>query len=161
MANKIFNSIYQQTENLSAQGALLTWTGNGSGGNLPILIEGLQVDYRRGVQPMYPINPTASGTYKKLNIIGSPSGSMSCTGLVTRDIANMQAFLRAVSKECTDDTVTFHIRPFASADCPSPNIRYTITGLLLVSIGLTIQGGEVATVQQPLQFTFTEFYPNF
>jgi hypothetical protein len=162
MAEKIFNNIYQQTENISAQGALLTWTtNNGGGGHFPILVDGLQILYQRNVAPMYPINPTVSGVYKKLNIVGSPQGSMTCTGLVTRDVANMKEFLRAVSKECTDDTVTFYIRPFNASNCPDVNLKYVVTGLLLTSTGLTIQGADVATVHQPLSFTLTEFYPDF
>lgn len=105
-------------------------------------------------------------------INGAPNGTLRITGIYSPTAQSLSDFIEAVSKECktTKDSVNIVIRPFGNLKCSTslesvekeaakaakePHGELHLKGLELASIGLTIQGGEVAIVNLPLVFTFT------
>lgn len=169
MANNsdIYTNAFTETRSITTSGALITWSdgGQGAGSKLPLLMSGLKAQYGRNVSPVFPINLDAAGANTRLNIVGSPSGTLQCSGLLTPDAEDMTSFLRAVGKACVPkgEHVTIDMTPFSNDNCGTgARVTYRIKGLLLLTMGVEIQGGGeggVVMVSMPLLFTFSSMSP--
>lgn len=156
MDNAIFsNYTTHDTQNITATGALLEWGADGNASTtFPLLLNQLNVSYSRNIQAIYPINVINEKALTKLQIMGAPQGVLQCTGIITPTYADLEAFLSATSDSCQSHNVVFTLKPFQNGAC---NIKfgYELTGLTLQSLGVNIQGNEIAIISQPLNFTFT------
>lgn len=157
MDNPIFSNYYtHDTQNITATGALITWkSSSGNGDTLPLLLNQLNITYSRNIQAIYPINVVnQEKALTKLQIMGAPQGILQCTGIITPTYADIEEFLSETSDSCDSHNVVFTIKPFQSGTCKI-KFGYELTGLTLQSLGVNIQGNEVAIISQPLNFTFT------
>lgn len=160
----IFNNPYNNTETWSAQGALMKWAGGGvsTNGN-PMLVLQINIQFQRSVQPFYPI-ASDSTTRKKINMVGAPRGQMTIGSIFTPSATGLGAFLRAVGSPCKDaeNSITVTLQPFGDI-CkngtygnPGNAETFKLTGVELESVGVQIQGGEVAVVNMPTTYSFTD-----
>lgn len=162
MSNSIFNNPYQNTETWSAQGALLKWAGGGVTNN-PMLVLQINIAFQRTIQPLYPI-ASDSESRKKINMVGAPRGQMTIGSIFTPSATGLGEFLRAVGSPCkkATDSVTVTLTPFGDV-CKDGKTgaqvngeTFTLTGVELESVGVQIQGGEVAVVNMPTTYSFTD-----
>lgn len=160
----IFQNPYTKTESWSAQGALVKWSGAGVSNGNPMLMLQIQIQFQRSVQPFYPI----AGDTKdltKINMVGAPRGQMTVGSIFTPSAtqANLSAFLKAAGKPCKSaaDAITMTLQPFGTA-CNTNNNQavtgqtFKLTGVELESVGVQVQGGEVAVVNLPTTYSFTD-----
>ena len=157
MDNAIFsNFTTHNTQNITATGALITWGADGGdNGTLPLMINQLNISYSRNIQAIYPINVLdGQETLTKLQIMGAPQGVLQCTGIITPTYASIEDFLEKTSDSCDSHNVVFTVKPFQSGTC-NVKFGYKLNGLTLQSLGVNIQGNEIAIISQPLNFTFT------
>lgn len=157
----VFNNPYQNTESWSAQGAVVQWgTSITASQALPIMMLGVTINYGRRTSPFFPINRDSSGNCVRVNIAGAPAGTLAVQSIYSPTHTGLESFIEAVTKECktTGDAVTVTLRPFGDMTCSnSTAIGQTLylKGVELDTLGLTIQGGDAAIVQMPLNFSFT------
>lgn len=157
----IFQNPYKSTETWSAQGALIKWTGGGVTGN-PLLVLQISIQYQRRVQPFYPI-ASDSQSRKKINMVGAPVGQMTIGSIFTPSATGLAAFLKAVGSPCknAEDSVTMTLQPFGEVcqngtSSQANGETFKLTGVELESVGVQIQGGEVAVVNLPTTYSFTD-----
>lgn len=155
----IFNNPYNNTETWSAQGALMSWNGaEGVEKGAPMLILQVTAQFSRRIQSFYPIVAKASAR-KKINMTGAPVGQLTIGGIFSPDTKSLKSFIEAVGAPCKKDPITCTITPFGD-DCDKwgDGTRPTITlsGIELESVGIQIQGGEVAVVNFPTTYSFTD-----
>lgn len=152
--SQIYQNDFKSTYSFSAAGAYVQWNGN----NLPVVLVNLQIQYTRNTQPIFPVNVNASGKAEKINIIGIPNGRLDATGIIVPSRTDMWSFIKATGKSCMSDGehVTMTISPFVSdtSGC-SDNTKFKLKGVILTTVGLTMQGSDMAYVQMPLSFSFT------
>ena len=131
----------------------------------PLLMQRISIQYQRKTQPIYPINMTGEGL-TQVTLLGAPSGALECQGIVgpATDIsklveatgtacgAGVCALLQPFNRSCTIDTYN---REEPERIRTTGSNRYLIKNLLLSTIGLTMDGSEMAVVGVPLTFTFT------
>ena len=163
---QIFDNTQCATETFTAAGAVLTWhsgnvnSGNGSNPIFPLLLSGIQGNYARQTQEVYPVNVLQANVYKKLQFNGAPRGQLQCTSILSPNMCSIEDFLKAVGKSCGQNNVTFILKPYRTgkSDTESCDVKfgYQIDGLSLTSFAFNIQGNEVILINQPLSFTFTK-----
>lgn len=169
----VFTNPYNSTQTWSAQGAIVTWgVGNGNtatlgaGSQIPLMMLNLSMSYQRQIAKFYPVNGDTQGNMTKYNVSGAPQGVLQVGSIYGPTNTGLQAFIEAVAKDCkTDnDTVLLKIQPFGNLKCSSSGggntfnnskNSFLLRGLELESLGMQIQGGEVAVVNMPLTFSFT------
>lgn len=168
----VFTNPYNSTQTWSAQGAIVTWgVGNGNSntpgsGQIPLMMLNLNMSYQRQIARFYPVNGDIQGNMTKYNISGAPQGVLQVGSIYGPTNTGLQAFIEAVAKDCKtdDDTVLLKIQPFGNLNCSSSGggntfnnnkNSFLLRGLELESLGMQIQGGEVAVVNMPLTFSFT------
>ncbi len=155
----LFHNPYKKTETWTAQGAIVNYgTGDKANSAIPLYMTNIQINYQRAVSALYPINVTKVDDATKVNITGAPRGTLSIGSIYSPNMQNMKAFLDAIAKHCktTKEAVTMTFRPFGSACTKgSSNNLITIKGVELESIGFSIQGGEIAIVNIPTNYSFT------
>ena len=154
---QIFQAAQSSTYSYTAGGAIITWgQGGGASGMLPIMMTQLTIQYTRPISPQFPINVTESGVNTSLNIMGRPSGTLQCTGLLAPNATSLSGFLEATGKACVmpGEGVSVGVRPFTLCDTDTP-MTFTLKDVILQNVSVTIQGGEVQVVQVPLTFLFT------
>lgn len=157
----IFQNPYQTTETWSAQGALMAWKGGGVPSN-PLLVLQISIQYQRRIQPFYPI-AEGGANRKKINMVGAPSGQMTIGSIFTPSATSLKAFLTAVGSPCKGegDSITMELTPFGEG-CENGNHvsflgeTFVLKGIELESVGVQIQGGEVAVVNMPTTYSFTD-----
>lgn len=158
MGLHIFNNSIRSTETITAQSARVLWGTGGSAANaVPLYMLGLTIQYQQASTPMYPLY-SASGEGMKLIIKGAAEGTLTCQGMVVKSTSALMAFLKAVSKDCkgTGDEVTMSVFPFGSGCNGDFNqAKYTLNGVDLNALTLSIQAGQVAQINHSLQFTFS------
>ena len=126
----------------------------------------LSMSYQRQIARFYPVNGDTQGNMTKYNISGAPQGVLQVGSIYGPTNTGLQAFIEAVAKDCKtdDDTVLLKIQPFGNLNCSSSGggntfnnskNSFLLRGLELESLGMQIQGGEVAVVNMPLTFSFT------
>lgn len=158
----IFQNPYQSTETWSAQGALIKWSGGKVGTGNPLLVLQISIQYQRRIQPFYPIASDAQSR-KKINMVGAPVGQMTIGSIFTPSATGLSAFLKAVGAPCKDaeNAVTMTLQPFGDVckngtSSQANGETFTLTGVELESVGVQIQGGEVAVVNMPTTYSFTD-----
>lgn len=158
----IFQNPYQSTETWSAQGALIQWSGANVPQSAPLLVLQISIQYQRRLQPFYPIAATAA-TRKKINMVGAPVGQMTIGSIFTPSATGLDAFLKAVGSPCKDanSAVTMTLQPFGDVcqngqSTQTNGQTFTLKGVELESVGVQIQGGEVAVVNIPTTYSFTD-----
>lgn len=157
----IFQNPYQTTETWSAQGALMTWKGGGVPSN-PLLVLQIGIQYQRRIQPFYPI-AEGGANRKKINMVGAPSGQLTIGSIFTPSATGLKAFLTAVGAPCKgeEDGITMELTPFGEA-CKNGagqsflGETFVLKGIELETVGVQIQGGEVAVVNIPTTYSFTD-----
>jgi len=160
MSTTIFSNAYKGTDTITAQGAVMKWgTGSSSSAShFPILVNQVQIQYSRNVLPINPINTDKNGTYKKIQLVGAPSGVFTANGILTRDASSLANFLRLAGRGCVSDKDQLFItlRPFAGESCTS-SLVYRMEGVILASLAVTLTEGQggITVVNQPLTFQFT------
>lgn len=168
----IFYNPYSQTETWTAQGAVMTWhKGNSSSSNVtnPMLMLQIQIQYQRSVQAFYPIATDANAQLSKINMAGAPRGQMTIGSIFTPSKTGLKAFFEAVAEPCKDASkaITVKLSPFGNVKCNtaasggntqgvSTGETFTLTGVELESVGVQLQGGEVAVVNLPTTYSFTD-----
>lgn len=157
----IFHNPYQTTETWSAQGALMTWRGGGVPSN-PLLVLQISIQNQRRIQPFYPI-AEGSANRKKINMVGVPMGQLTIGSIFTPSATNLKDFLTAVAAPCRDgdNSITMELTPFGDtcrngAGQSFLGETFVLTGIELESVGVQIQGGEVAVVNIPTTYSFTD-----
>lgn len=164
----IFTNRQYTTETWSAQGATLNYyqgLNSAAMSPLPLLIANFTMNYQRSVGAVYPVNADPSNNMCKINICGAPRGSLTISSIFSPGQgANLADFLRKAGSECKgpDQQIGVFITPIGGACVTSgnnmnsfQNITFHLEGLELESLGLSVQGGEQAMVNQPLVFSFT------
>lgn len=157
---KVFSNSIGQTETWTASGATLTWSTNANGANFSTLVvQSIQAQYARRITPIWPLTFNSGGA-KRINIVGTPSGTLSIQSVIGPNTKSLAAFLQAVGKTCKDagDAVTLTVQPFVLGceNTSGSDTKYIFKGVELESIGITIQAGELALISQPLSFQFSE-----
>lgn len=168
----IFYNPYSQTETWTAQGAIMTWhKGPNAASNInnPMLMLQIQIQYQRAVQAFYPIATDATAALSKINMAGAPRGQMTIGSIFTPSKTGLKTFLTAVADPCKDakKVITVKLKPFGNVKCNtaasggnttgiSQGEEFTLTGVELESVGVQIQGGEVAIVNLPTTYSFTD-----
>ena len=183
----IFSNPYKITESWSAQGAVVNW-GEGydtdNNGVLdfnaldvskdltkkcPLMITGINLDYSRQSQQIYPLNSDGNGNSTKVTIKGAPQGILQITSVYSPIAESITKFLEACSRDCVKagTGVWMTIRPFGDIKCTTKtgtdvladySIVWTLTGVELNRLGLQMQSGPTTIVQMPLNFEFTNLY---
>lgn len=162
MSTEIFNNAYTDTEAWSVSGAVVTFRDESNSAiSYNLIMQNIRFVYQRSVRDVFPINTTSSGQMKQLSLIGSPAGQMTCTGILGPKTA-IKALLAATGKSCFSGSgCSVDIAPFTKA-CSSDAgssagqtaMVYHLNGLILNSLQVDIQGGELAIITQPLAWTF-------
>lgn len=96
-------------------------------------------------------------------MVGAPRGQMTIGSIFTPSATGLGAFLKAVGSPCKDEnnSITVTLQPFGDV-CGNSNagsqnhVTVTLTGVELESVGVQIQGGEVAVVNMPTTYSFTD-----
>lgn len=156
----IFSNPYKNVETWTAQGAVVNYTvGTGSAVAVPLLMTNITVNYGRRVMPQYPINTSSSGSGKKINIAGVPSGTLQVGSIYGPTMTGLQQFIEAVAKQVKTaaDQIGLTIRPFGTTvgNTTVNNSTLKLGGVELEQVALSLQGGETAIVNMPLTFSFT------
>lgn len=158
----IFSNPYNNTETWSAQGALMKWTGAKVGNGNPLLVLQISIQFQRAIQPFYPIASSAA-TRKKINMVGAPKGQMTIGSIFTPSAQGLAAFLKAVGAPCKDaeSSINVTLQPFGDVCTNGTSTQvngqtFTLKGVELESVGVQIQGGEVAVVNIPTTYSFTD-----
>ena len=152
---KIFTNSIDQTETWIAGGAALTWQlGTGTAELSTLVVQGIEATYSRTISPIFPI-AVSSNKMKRINILGSPTGTLTIQSILGPNTKSLSAFLAAVGKGCKNEGVSMTLTPFVEGCDGSNSVKYTFTGVELESLSVTIQGGVVPIVQQPMRFQFT------
>lgn len=161
---QIFNSPFKTTQSWASQGAIIlfgTGTENPTD-SIPLMVSGLTLTYAQQATPIFPLNTDGNGNATKVNIKGAPQGTLQLQSVYCPVSKNLDEFLRIASRDCVSDTdqMVITIRPFGDIKCASGSDvqnddLFRLTGVELVSMGLSIQSGEVTLVSMPLNFTFT------
>lgn len=160
---KIFTSSTYKTETWSAQGATLEYFTEGETKlkKLPLLITNFELTYGRSLSQLYPINSDAAGKMSKINICGAPQGTLRVGSIFSPSEKDLISFLESLSAECKVKGYGMKITPLSNV-CSSDgkkatkkSIVFTLDGVELESLAVTIQGGQAAMVNQPLTFSFT------
>lgn len=178
---KIFNTQSQKQLAWTAQGCVMTWgesefsTRNqtvgkeesyGTGALIPIMMQRLTISYRRGSQPMYPLNQTKEN-FARCIIMGQAQGSLSVEGIYSPVMQDIEAFLKAVGDPCHDKQVWMCLHPYLINGCDKWNpegltgltgwsdTKFYLGGVMMSDIGIGLQGGDTAYSQIPMNFTFS------
>ena len=187
----IFSNQFDETESWTAMGALVEWytesaaTGNSSSSEskpavnvFPLLMQRIQVTYRRKVTDIPVINTDKNNKRKRYRVYDAPDGTLLVQSIFSPFIEGLSNFIDAVSKECKGpkDQVTMTFSPFGSVSCNSttepkrdadgtPIItrsssfgKFELKNVDLEQIVLDIQagqGGSGATTTMPLNFSFS------
>jgi len=187
---KIFTNQYDETESWTAMGALVEWTTqaleeddeNDDSGelhvrNFPLLMQRIQITYRRKVTDIPVINTDQGGKRKRYRVYDAPDGTLMIQSIFSPYVKDLAAFMDAVSKECKGpkDQVTMTFSPFGSLECnsnrpttgtdeenPISSVstfgKFMLKNVDLEQIVLDIQagqGGSGATTTLPLNFSFS------
>lgn len=160
---QIFNSPFKTTQSWASQGAIIMYgTTNNPTEPIPLMVSGLTLTYAQQATPIFPLNTDGSGNATKINIKGAPQGQLQLQSVYSPVAKNIDNFLEMASRECVgeDSQMVVTIRPFGDIKCAagadvSNDDLFRLTGVELVSLGLSIQSGEVTLVSMPLNFTFT------
>ena len=157
--SQIFDNSYKSVKNISAATLKVTWwinNSSGSASDLPMFMTGVNIRYQRGVSPMYVLN-TDNGNDTQLNIVGRPSGDLTVSSIVAAYKSDLEAFLAAVGVTCANEknSVSMRLSPIAGT-CSDAMYSYTIKGVLLNSVNVSMQSGAVAMVTDQLSFTFLD-----
>lgn len=154
----IFSNGYDNTYTFSASGAAINWYAgsNVKGSSFPLIVTQLELTYTRGVSTLYPLNTTNNG-FRRLNMIGAPTGTMRIQTILTPDAKDLKNLLTTLGRSCIEDGdgVSMTIRPFNA--CKDHKIIYTIHDAGLAALNLNIISGEsgLVTISQPLTIYFT------
>lgn len=162
------NAAFESAQTWSAQGAIVNWsvgkgTGDADSKQLPLVMMNLTASFQRTLQKFYPI-AQVQGKKKQINIGGAPRGTLQIGAIFAPYGDDLEKFLKAVAKECKgdDDGVTITIRPFGNQKCTGTagtqqfnNIAFKLKNVELESLGVSVQGGEVAIVNFPTNYSFT------
>lgn len=164
----IENAAYKSARTWSAQGAIVKWgTGadNADANDFPLVMLNLTVSFGRTLQKFFPI-AQVEGQSTQINIGGAPRGTMQVGAIFAPYNDQLVTFLNAVGKECKNrsEGVNVSIMPFGNQTCSgdseeSPGfnnqVKFTLKNVELETLGVTIQGGEVAIVNFPTTYSFT------
>ena len=155
----LFQSNQVDTYSFVSGGAIVTWSANGVTSMCPLMMQQLQLQYTRQIQPLYPLNVSEAGTSTRYNIMSHAQGLLNCQGLLAPFGNSLESFLQATSKDCAteNDAVTLTIKPFTTCETNNNLLStgFTVKGLILATFGVTITGGDSSIIQLPLQFQFT------
>lgn len=188
----IFSNPYTTTESWSAQGAVVRFgvednnfdlglgltdpaeyencVFDAGGESVPLIIAGLDLNYSRQAQQIYPLNATQDGQSTKITIKGAPQGILRITSVYSPVAASIACFLKLASRDCIrkGNEMWMSIRPFGSITCTSTsgmagantidnpeNITWRISGVELNQLGLQMQSSQTTIVNMPLNFDFT------
>lgn len=159
---QIFNNPFKTTESWTAQGAVLEYgIKNQKFSKVPLVIQGLSMQYGQQAAPIFPINTDGNGQATRINVKGAPSGQLTFNTTYSPVPGTIKDFIQKASRDCVTagNELVITLRPFGDIKCAgrtaTDKTTFTLTGVDLVSLGITIQGGEVTLVQMPLSFTFT------
>lgn len=167
MSDKIsvFNTPNTTTETWTLQGAVVQWgTNNSAVSAIPMVLNDIQISYAVPTTTITPLNTSANGSVSRVIIKGTPEGSLVVQTIFSPSINDFKNFLKAVMKPCklAQDQVMLTLRPFGNLQCSNANRN--ITGQLvfymhdldLRQMDIRIsQQNNIALVQMPLQFNFT------
>lgn len=159
------NNQTRRTETITAQSARVLWSVGGSAPNtVPLYMLQVGIRYAQSVTPIYPLYSFDNGNVKLL-IKGAAEGTLTCQGLVVKNVASLQSFLQAVSKSCkeVDDEVTLTLYPFGNGCMKEDGEAahsYTISGVDLSQFDINLQAGQVANITHTLTFSFTDLQLN-
>ena len=159
------NNQTRRTETITAQSARVLWSvGNSAPNTVPLYMLQVNIRYAQTITPVYPLYSFDNGNVKLL-IKGAPEGTLTCQGLVVKNIGSLQSFLQAASKSCktADDEVKLTLYPFGNGCTTDPGDAahsYTISGVDLSQFDLNLQAGQVASITHTLTFTFTDLQLN-
>ena len=167
MSDKIsvFNTPNTTTETWTLQGAVVQWgTNNSAVSAIPMVLNDIQISYAVPTTTITPLNTSANGSVSRVIIKGTPEGSLVVQTIFSPSINDFKNFLKAVMKPCklAQDQVMLTLRPFGNLQCS--NVNRNTTGQLvfymhdldLRQMDIRIsQQNNIALVQMPLQFNFT------
>jgi len=155
----------RRTETITAQSARVLWSvGSNAPNTIPLYMLGVRISYGQKVTPVYPLYSFENGNVKLL-IKGAAEGTLTCEGIVVKNIPALQGFLDAASKSCKepDEEVNITLYPFGNGCMKGEDTSthsYTIKGVDLSQFDLQLQAGQVASITHSLTFTFTDMYLN-
>ena len=159
---QIFNSTPRSTSTIMLSSARLRWDKGGTGTNwtgatpVPMFLININIQFQQQSTPLYSIG----GDNRKLIIKGAPVGTMTCDGVIVENRNDLLEFIEAVSKSCKgeSDQVTMHLHPATGCEDEQDTFVYTLTGVDMDALNVSIQGGQqgVATINQRLNFSFTD-----
>lgn len=158
-AKEIFGSQLKNTTTINLSTCSCTWSGNGlNGSETPIFLTDITIQYQQQSTPMYDL--TGKG---KLVIKGAPVGTMTCTGAIAENKANLSAFISAVAAPCKDKDHQVNMVLTPGQDCAVGDtatnslVKYTLDGIDMDAITIQLQAGQqgVAVLNQRLNFSFT------
>lgn len=162
----ITNASYKAAQTWSAQGAIVKWgIGENATKDMPLVMMNLTMSYGRQLQKFFPICQDADGVPTQINIGGAPRGTLQIGAIFAPYSDSLSDFLSAVAKECKSkaDGVYLTIMPFGNQKCAGDgdvqefnnNVSFTLKNVELETVGVSIQGGEVAIVNFPTNYSFT------
>ena len=167
MSDKIsvFNTPNTTTETWTLQGAVVQWgTNNSAVSAIPMVLNDIQISYAVPTTTITPLNTSANGSVSRVIIKGTPEGSLVVQTIFSPSINDFKNFLKAVMKPCklAQDQVMLTLRPFGNLQCSNAN-RNTTGQLVFYMHDLDLrqmdirisQQNNIALVQMPLQFNFT------
>ncbi len=159
----IFNNPYKTTETWTSQGAIIEYYVKGQNAEaVPLMIAGLNLTFSRQKASYYPLNQNATGGATKINVNGAPQGALGITAIYCPTPGKIKEFLEKAARDCVQagEELVVTIRPFGNVKCGNTTVteqqKFELTGVELVTLGLTIQSAEVTIVNMPLQFQFTD-----
>ena len=164
---QIFNTGITDNQVWTAQGAVVTWDASGSnkdvsksGKLVPILMQGISINFQRQANQLIPLNQTASNL-RRCIILGSPRGTLTVQGIYSPVMSGLSSFLKSVSDPCSGKAISMALHPFGINSCPNnsetkiKDTAWYLYGVELEQLAVSIQGGETAITQLPLTFSFT------
>lgn len=167
MSDKIsvFNTPPTTTETWTLQGAVVQWgTNNSAVSAIPMVLNDIQISYAVPTTTITPLNTSANGSVSRVIIKGTPEGALVVQTIFSPSINDFKNFLKAVMKPCklAQDQVMLTLRPFGNLQCSNANRNVTgqlvfyMHDLDLRQMDVRIsQQNNIALVQMPLQFNFT------
>jgi hypothetical protein len=178
-SHNIFTSVNYNTIDYSAQGAIVKYKffkkdptrvpaanqfaidDEKGKDDLPLLMMSISLSFQRRISKQYPIN-TAANKATQVNLSSAPIGQLQVSSIFSPNPKELSDFIYQLSQGCSDKECWLLLQPFGN-QCTGNTVTttkksasYLIGGVILEQMGLTIQGGETASIDQPLVFSFNE-----
>lgn len=159
--SKVFDNGVDSSYNITCDGMVVSFakatTGKPAALAFPVYMSNVQVNFQRNISPVTAVN-LVNNQRVNYNIVGQPTGSLSCSGVLAPDPAGLDAFLEAVSKTymTTKDNITFTLSPRVRGEGGKTQkaTSYTIKNMQLVTFGFT-SDSQSNILNHSLSFIFT------